>query len=167
MASIDELKKKLNLPPVSQIGVVVREVDKAVNYYSSLFGIGPFTVYDWSPDKSWFMEELSPLSLRIGKAQWGDIELELIQPLEGKSHHREFLETFGEGLHHLGFNVPNYDEVFQYFLQEGFKPFMRAESYVETYKGHLKACYFDTRKIGGILFEILWKSWLMTGKAPK
>ena len=38
---------------------------------------------------------------------------------------------------------------------------MRAESYVAAYKGHLKACYFDTRRIGGIIFEIMWKSWLM------
>jgi methylmalonyl-CoA/ethylmalonyl-CoA epimerase len=97
----------------------------------------------------------------MGKAMWSGIELELIQPLEGGSDHKDFLETRGEGLHHLGFSVPNYDEVFAGFLSLGFKPLMRAESYVETYKGHLKACSFDTRKIGGILFEIFWKSWLV------
>jgi 4-hydroxyphenylpyruvate dioxygenase-like putative hemolysin len=97
----------------------------------------------------------------MGKAMWGNVELELIQPLEGESLHTDFLETYGEGLHHLGFNVVNYDVVFERFLQEGFKPLMRAESYVAAYKGHLKACYFDTRRIGGIIFEIIWKSWLM------
>jgi len=161
MSGIDELKAKLSLPPVSQVGLVVREMEKAVSYFSSVFGIGPFTVYDWTPDKHWVMEEPSYLKLRMGKTMWGDIELELIQPLEGKSLHTDFLQTCGEGLHHLGFNVPNYDEVFECFLQEGFKPLMRAESYVATYRGDLKACYFDTRQIGGIIFEIIWKSWLM------
>jgi 4-hydroxyphenylpyruvate dioxygenase-like putative hemolysin len=161
MSGINELTAKLSLPPVSQIGVVVREVEKAVSYFSSVFGICPFTVYEWAPDKHWVMEEPSYLKLRMGKAMWGNIELELIQPLEGKSLHIDFLETYGEGLHHLGFNVPNYDEVFERFLCEGFKPLMRAESYVATYDGHLKACYFDTRQIGGIIFEIIWKSWLM------
>ena len=43
MAGIDELKIKLGLPPVSQIGVVVRDVNRAADYFSSVFGIGPFT----------------------------------------------------------------------------------------------------------------------------
>lgn len=161
MTGVDEVKTKLELPPVSQIGVVVRDMDKAVEYYSSIFGIGPFTVYEFVPEKHWFMEEPSYLRLLMGKAMWGDIELELLQPLEGESLHKDFLETHGEGLQHLGFNIPSYDEMFDKFRKAGFKPLMRAETYVETYKGYLKACYFDTRSIGGIIFEIIWKSWLM------
>jgi methylmalonyl-CoA/ethylmalonyl-CoA epimerase len=161
MTDADKLKVKLGLPPVNQIGVVVKDMNKAIEYYSSLFGIGTFTVYEFVPEKHWFMEEASYLKILMGKAQWGDIEWELLQPIEGKSLHKEFLETNGEGLHHLGFNIRNYDEMFDKFLEAGFKPVMRAESYVETYKGFLKACYFDTRRVGGVLFEIIWKSWLM------
>ena len=164
MTKIEELKKKLGLPPVSQIGVVVRNMDKAVEYYSKLLGIGPFTVYEFVPQNHWFMEEPSYLKFRMGKAMLGDIELELIQPVKGKSFHREFLKTHGEGVQHLGFNVPNYDEMFEKFKAAGFKPAMRAETYVETYKGYLRACYFDTRRIGGIMFEIIWKSWLMENR---
>jgi len=160
MAGIDDLKTKLGLPPVSQIGVVVRDVRKTADTYSSLFGIGPFTVYEFVPDKYWYMEELTYSKVLMGKAMWGNIELELIAPLEGKSIHRDFLERHGEGLQHLGFNVPDFDGLFERFIQEGFKPLLRGESYVETYKGHLKACYFDTRRVGGIIFEIIWKSWL-------
>jgi len=162
MSGPGDLKARLRLPPVSQVGVVVKDMQKAVDYYFSIFGIGPFTVYEWSPDKHWVMEEPSPLKLRMGKAMWGDLELELIQVLEGKSLHTDFLETWGEGLHHLGFHVPNYDDLFQRFLHEGFRPLMRAESYVPAYHGHLKACYFDTREIGGVLFEIIWRSWVVT-----
>jgi hypothetical protein len=78
MSGIDELKTILSLPPVSQIGVVVREIERAVSYFSSIFGIGPFTVYDWTPDKHWVREEPSYLKLRMGKTMWGDVELELI-----------------------------------------------------------------------------------------
>lgn len=161
MSGIEDLKKKLTLPPISQIGVVVKNVEKTAAFYSSAFGIGPFTIYEWSPDRHWNDEKPSHLRLRMGKVMWDNVELELIEPLEGISDHRSFLETHGEGLHHLGFNVPNYEEVFEKFLREGFRPLMRAESYVESYNGRLKACCFDTRKVGGILFEIIWKSWLM------
>jgi len=161
MIGSNEMTIKLGLPPVSQIGVVVRDIDTAVNYYSSMFGLGPFTVYEFVPEKHWYMEEPSHLKLKMGKAMWGDIEWELLQPLEGKSIHKEFLESYGEGLQHLGFNVPNYDEMFAKFKKAGFTPLMRAETYVDTYKGYLRACYFDTRRVGGVIFEIIWKSWLM------
>ncbi|MGD0916676.1 MAG: VOC family protein [Thermodesulfobacteriota bacterium] len=161
MKDMEDLKIRLGLPPISQIGFVVKDIDQAVEYYSSIFGIGPFTVYEFVPEKHWFMEEPSYLKLMMGKAAWGDLELELIQPIEGKSFHKEFLETHGEGIQHLGFFVPNYDETFEKFKAARFKPVMRVETYIETYKGHLRACYFDTRRTGGVMFEIIWKSWLM------
>ena len=161
MEKSENLRTKLELPPVSQIGIVVRNVDKAVNFYSSFFGMGPFTVYEFVPENHWYMEESSYLKLKMGKTMSGEIEWEMIEPLEGRSLHQEFLENHGEGLQHLGFNVPDYDEMFEKMINAGFKPLMRAETYVETYKGNLKACYFDTREVAGIIFEIIWKSWLM------
>ena len=165
MTDIKELKTKLRLPPVSQIGVVVRDVDKAADYYSSLFGIGPFTIYEFAPEVHVFNGEQTYAKIKMGKAMWGNIELELIQPLEGKSPHMDFLQQRGEGVQHLGFNVPNFDELYENFIQEGFKPLLRSGSYVETYKGDLKVCYFDTDKVVGVLFEIIWKSWLLECQA--
>ena len=155
------LKTKLGLPPISQIGVVVRDMQKAVEYYSGHFGIGPFTVYDSVPDKYWFRGKPSHMKLRQGKAMLGGIELELIQPLEGESPFHEFLDAQGEGLHHLAFNTEDYDGMVRQFEAAGFTPLMRAEGYVETYKGTVKACHFDTRAVGGVIFEVLWKSWLL------
>ena len=160
MSSMNELRIKLKLPPPYQIGVVVEDMDKAVEYYSTIFGIGPFTVYEFMPEKQWFLEKPSSFKLKLGKAVWGDFELELLQPMEGESLHKDFLENYGEGMQHLGFLVPNYDEMFNKFKKAGFQPLTRAETYVETYKGYLKACYFDTRSVGGIIFEIIWKSWV-------
>jgi len=160
MTGSQQFLKKLDLPPPSQIGVVVRDVEKVVEYYGSAFGLYPFTVYEFVPDHHWYMEEPSHLKLRMGKAMWGHLELELLQPLEGKSLHQEFLRTHGEGLQHLGINVRNYDEVFESMKKAGFQPLMRAETFVETYQGYLRACYFDTRRVSGVIFEIIWKSWL-------
>jgi len=160
MTGADELKAKLGLPPVSQIGVVVRDARKAADYYSSLLGIGPFRVYEFVPEKHWYKEGLTYSKVMMGIARWGNIDLELVQPMEGRSIHKDFLEEHGEGLQHLGFNVPNFDELYERFIQEGFKPLLRGESYIDMHKGHLKACYFDTQKIGGVIFEIIWKSWV-------
>ena len=163
---LQELKSKLKLPPVSQIGVIVKDMRATVEYYSRQFGIGPFNVYESSPDHYWFKNKPSYVKLRQGKAMLGDIELELIQPLEGESPYHEFLENEGEGLNHLGFNVPNYDEMYESFINAGIKQLMRVESYVKNYDGYIKACNFDTRQIGGVVIEIIWKSWLMSAEHP-
>jgi len=160
MDGINTLKAKLGLPPISQIGMVVKDVQKTANYYSSLLGVGPFTIYDFVPEMHVYNGEQTYAKVRMGKAMWNNMELELIQPLEGKSPHMDFLQQRGEGVQHFGFNVPNFDELYEKFTKEGFKPLLRSGGYVENYKGDLKVCYFDTDKAVGTLFEIIWKSWL-------
>ena len=160
MAEVNDLKVRLGLPPVSQIGVIVRDVYKVADYYTSLFGVGPFTIYDFSPDQHIYNGEPTIAKIRMGKAMWGNVELELLQPLEGRSPHMDFFRERGEGLHHLGFFVSNFDELCENFQREGFKPVLESSSYVEQYKGSMKVRYWDTDKIVGVLFEIIWKSWL-------
>jgi catechol 2,3-dioxygenase-like lactoylglutathione lyase family enzyme len=161
MDSAEALRTKLMLPPISQIGIVVRDMQKAVEYYQGVFGLGPWTVYESTPDKYWFKGDPSHMRLRQGKAMLGGIEIELVQPLEGESTFHEFLRQRGEGLHHLAFNVEDYEATVRRFEEAGFKPLLQAEAYVATYEGTVKACHFDTRAVGGVIFEIVWKSWLL------
>ena len=161
MDTTENLVERLKLPPVSQIGVCVHNVDRAAEFYSKHFGIGPFNIYEFEAEKYWYKEQPQRLRARQGKAMLGTIELELVQPLIGDSCFGEFLKAHGEGMQHLGFNVPNYDEVFARLVESGFQPLLRVESYVPAYKGFLKASCFDTDKVGGVVFELLYKSWLM------
>jgi len=110
---MNELKAKLGLPPISQIGVVVKDVQKAADSYSSLLGIGPFTIYDFVPEMHVFNGEQTYAKVKMGKAMWNNMELELIQPMEGKSPHMDFLHQRGEGVQHFGFNVPNFDDLYE------------------------------------------------------
>jgi len=159
MTTGEQLKKGLGLPPVSQLCIVVKDVEKACQHFESTLGVGPFHIYEFSPDKSWYREKLTPVKLRIAKAQWNNLELEVTTLLEGKCPYLEFTKRCGEGIQHFGFDVPDYDQAYKKFAEAGFKPIWRVESYYPAYKGQLKACCFDTDKVGGIVFEILWRSW--------
>jgi catechol 2,3-dioxygenase-like lactoylglutathione lyase family enzyme len=151
---LKELKEKLGLPPISQICVVVKDAHRVVEHYSNIFGLGPWTVYEFAPEKHWVNEKPTSTKFLMAKAMLGDTEVCFMQPLEGESIHKEFLNVHGEGIFNLVFDVPNYDEVFEKFVKSGFRPLARAESYVETYKKNLRACYFDTKGVGGLLVEI-------------
>jgi hypothetical protein len=158
--SLDEIRIEIELPPIGQIGIVVKDVDKMVKEYSALFNLGPWTVQEFIPEKIWFRGKPAYLKLLMAKAMWNGMELVLQQPLESSfSFYDDFLSTQGEGVLNFAFNVPDFEETFDKFLKAGFEPLMVCDTYVEMYKGYLKACYFDTRSIYGILIEIRWGSW--------
>jgi len=161
MSSLKEIRDKIELPAISQICLCVRDANEMAKQYSSKFGLGPWTTYEFIPDKLWYGEKPSYLKLLLAKAMWGDVELVLQQPLEASfTFYSDFLSEQGEGVLNFAFNIENYDETFKKFVKAGFEPLMRCDSYIETYNGYLKACYFDTRSMCGILMEICERSWL-------
>ena len=97
----DRTEEPILLPPVNQIGIVVRDAEKVSRYYSSIFGIGPFTTYDMNLTRATLNGKPAPTSLRMVIARMGPVEIELIQVLDGGDFYTGFLDTHGEGLHHL------------------------------------------------------------------
>jgi len=161
MKDTEEFTAKMNLPPVTQIAIVVRDMEQSLEYYSKTFGLGPFEPsYEFAPDKSWYMGTEAPLRLLVSRTPWGTMEFEVLQPLGGPSIHQDFLDTHGEGLHHLGIEVEDYDGIVSNMDRAGFKPIQALETYLPKRDCWAKAAYFDTHKIGGIILEIMWRPWL-------
>jgi hypothetical protein len=52
----------------------------------------------------------TPFALRIAFGALGGVLLELLEPLDDRSPHAEFLSEHGEGLHHLAYLVADFDE---------------------------------------------------------
>jgi len=144
-------KSSISLPPVEQIGFVVKDIDKATEYYSSTFGWGPFQVFEHEMKGVIFRGEPSDCRLKIAFAHSGSIEIELIQVLEGETPHTEFLREKGEGMHHLRFNVDNIDDMLAAFAKEGIEPVWH-QSLPEF---GVSFAYLDTNKIGGMMIELI------------
>jgi methylmalonyl-CoA/ethylmalonyl-CoA epimerase len=104
----------LELKRPVQIGIVVKDLDRATRLLTELFGIGPFRFTEWPkrPDSKYFFRgKEEQIKIRQAFTQVGPLELELIQPLEGeKNAYYEFLEHKGGGIHHILFEVENIDE---------------------------------------------------------
>ena len=139
------MEKKLQLEKVDQIGIVVKDIDKVIESWSSLFGIGPWTFMDFGGTDA----EGRPWKVRLAFANLGRLQLELIQPVEGRMFHSEFLDTHGEGLHHLGFFVDDLDGEVANLLARGAKVLS---------EGPGSYAYLDTGGPGGVIFELIKKS---------
>ena len=103
------MPEKSNSNPFSvlhHLSIVVADIEKATRYYEGI-GIGPFVEY---PPMSEYVkidvpDEEGFYNLTIRCAQIGPVQLQLIQPGEGKSLYKDHLERKGEGVYHLGFVV--------------------------------------------------------------
>ena len=146
--SADEVMQQLQLPGVGQIGVVVKDIDRAIAFYQSNFGLGPFDVMEIGAPNVWDRGEEKPIKARLAFADLGGVQLELIQILEGDSFHLEFLREHGEGIHHLGFIVKDFKAKLEQAKAMGFEVLQTGPL------GRFYA-YLDTRQPGGIIFELI------------
>ncbi|MFZ0759963.1 MAG: VOC family protein [Candidatus Sulfotelmatobacter sp.] len=112
----------LQLKRLVQIGIVVADRDRTAQLLTSLFGVGPFQLMEW-PDrvesKYYYRGVEEHIRIRQAFVQLGDVEVELIQPVEGSSAYRDFLDQTGGGIHHILFEVSNIDPVLRELAKSG------------------------------------------------
>ena len=144
----DDVKQQLKLPEVSQIGVVVEDLDRAVAFYQSVFGMGPFRIQEAEAPNVWDRGKEKRIKARLGFTNLGQVEIEFIHILEGDSFHLEFLREHGEGLHHLGFKVKDFQAKLELAKAMGFEVLQTGPL------GRFYA-YLDTRRCGGIIVELI------------
>ncbi len=95
-----------------QVGVAVSNVDSALAIYRDILGarVTLYKVVGTTKDYTFTQFTL------------GGQRIELIEPIEGKqSFLTNFLETRGEGLHHLTFQVTNIKEATEQFKSKGLR----------------------------------------------
>jgi 4-hydroxyphenylpyruvate dioxygenase-like putative hemolysin len=147
MASAEKIKIK----QVLQVGIVVKDLQKAMERYWDIFGIGPWRIYTFQPpllSKTTVRGKPVPYTMKLALTQIGNIQWELIQPLTGPSIYKEFLEQKGEGLHHVACDVEDYDQTVAALKKHGIGILMGGSTKVDTY------AYMDTEKDLGTIIEI-------------
>ncbi len=141
------------------VAVVVRDMDKAVEYYQSL-GIVTFQP-EFMLDSSTYMDYKvygkTPNSIdktRMRLIQMGSFILELVQPVEGETIYKEFLKSKGEGFHHIAFTVDDLEGETAKLAKKGIPVITR------VYRDSTGAgfAYFDIGKVGNVIIELIqWR----------
>ena len=90
---------------ITQCGYVVPDLDGAMDYWANSLGIGPWFEIDTSVFEDMVHRgEPTPMRVRIALANSGDLQIELIQPLDTlPSPYNDFLQASGgkAGLQHV------------------------------------------------------------------
>ena len=143
-------ESQFTLAPVYQLGYVVNDIEKACKYYESIFGTGPFSdVIDVNMDGAILRGKPVDTTIKVAFVESGDIQIELIQPVEGKNLYTEFLETRGEGIHHLGYQVEDMAAMKAVFADKVGEPIFHRDM------GIMEFAYYDTSEVGGLMIEFL------------
>jgi methylmalonyl-CoA/ethylmalonyl-CoA epimerase len=143
---------------IRQIGIVVKDAEKTAQNYWELLGIGPWMLVDFKPphvrDVSLHGISMSPdvdFNVRAALADFGDMQIELLEPVSGPSTYREFLETHGQGIHHVSFGEsPDHDEVVSILKGHGIDIEMDG-----VLGNAIRFTYMATQNELGTIFEVI------------
>jgi methylmalonyl-CoA/ethylmalonyl-CoA epimerase len=144
----------VKLPSPDQIGIVVKDTDRAIEFFSSAFGWGPFKIHVVDDDGFTFHGEKGRARLKLAMAQIGRLEIELIEVLEGETVHSEFLREKGEGIHHIRFRVHDIDAEISRLEKYGLE-----SVYYHMVPGRtgydVAFAYMSTENTSGVMIELL------------
>jgi catechol 2,3-dioxygenase-like lactoylglutathione lyase family enzyme len=149
---------KMNYEPligskvITQVAIVVRDIDKARNAWAHLLGVDVPEVSIAESNSSrptLYKGNRSDAKAKLAFISMENIQIEIIQPLGGKSTWQEFLDNHGEGLHHIAFLVKDIDGMEKKFESMGNSTVQRGGWDGGAYS------YIDGSKNLGCILELL------------
>lgn len=82
------------LQQIDHLGIAVRSIESAIPFYEKALGL-----------KCEKIEEVESQKVRTAFFELGGVHLELLEPTSPESTIAKFIETQGEGLHHIAFRT--------------------------------------------------------------
>jgi methylmalonyl-CoA/ethylmalonyl-CoA epimerase len=141
--------------PVGQVGIIVRDLEQALERYSALWGLGPWACFLYGPatvPTLTYRGEPGRYSMRIALAGQNP-QVELLESLEGPSIYEEWLESRPEGLHHVGVYVESLERAVDSMTAAGYDLIQSGYGY--GLDGDGGYAYFDTERDFGVIVEAL------------
>ena len=150
-----QMSEKSPFAKLAHIAVVVRDIERAVKFYTST-GIGPFVTppkivhdNDGYVKRTLHGRPANFISLKVREVCIGPVVLQLVEHMKGDCVEKEFLDKRGEGVQHLGFVVDDIDKAEEKAVKLGLTVIQsgrRADA-----SGN---AFFDTEALAGVVLEI-------------
>lgn len=136
---------------VTQIAVVVKDIDKAIEAYSRIFNLPKPSVMitDAENARGVYRGKPTQAQAKLAFFNLGQVSLELIEPLGGESVWQEVLDAKGEGVHHIAFQIKGTDQVTEFLAENGIPVIQQGH-----YTGGMYT-YVDSEPVLSVMLELL------------
>jgi methylmalonyl-CoA/ethylmalonyl-CoA epimerase len=84
----------MNISHIEHLGIAVKNIEEAIPYYEKVLGL-----------KCYNIEEVADQRVRTAFFKVGNTKIELLEPTSDESTIAKFIESRGEGIHHIAFAV--------------------------------------------------------------
>ncbi len=139
--------------PVTQICWVTGDIEATERLLSDQFGVRAWTRIpdvEFGPETTTLRGAPVRFTAHISLGYAGDLQLELIQPVDGPTIHAEFLAQRGPGLHHVCFEVDDVDTACAAAEAAGLPVLMRGS----MMDGEIEFAYVDGSSGGAPYVEL-------------
>ena len=144
----NQMDQRYGLGAIDQISFAVRDVNEAVTRYTAMFG-GPFTVIDVPDLEVVCRGRPSSTTLRLAFGRTAGIEVELVEVVSGDWPTLAWLDTHGEGLHHLRYPVADVAQVRSEMEADGFPVTLEGSG------GEVAFAYLESPLLNGMTVELI------------
>ena len=140
------------------VGIPVRDLDQSLKDYQAL-GVASFQgefLIDSSKAEEYLVYGKTPeptVKTRGVMGKVGPLGLELLQPVEGQTVHKELLDSTGEGVGHIAYLVDDLEAETAKLAEKGFPVILSIKPAGEKTRS---AVYIDTRKkFSNLIVELI------------
>lgn len=91
----------MNISHIEHLGIAVRSIEASLPYYEEVLGMKCYAIEEVADQK------VKTAFFRVGTS---NTKIELLEPTCPESTIAKFIETRGEGIHHIAFAVPDTEE---------------------------------------------------------
>ena len=138
----------LNSLKVEQLGFVYKDVEKQAKIFEETFNMPKFAILPETTQVVKYRGKDSKVNTKIAISRQFNIQIELIQLIEGESVFKEFLDQGKEGIHHISLFIEDIDSYIEYFENRGIEMVYSGSIGKRVY------VYFDTVDILGMFLEV-------------
>ena len=137
---------------VVQVGIIVRDIKAKTRAWSEILGLPLPEISitdDWDKTQAEYKGEPTRARARLAFFKMGNLDIELIEPVDGPSTWKDQLDQHGSSLHHIAFKIKGMQDKTAYLDARGIPLVQRGE-----YVGGRYA-YFDGIAQLGTILELL------------
>ncbi len=130
----------MELKRVDHVGIAVKNLDEAVNFYETAIGL-----------KAVGFETVAEQKVKVAFLPCGDSELELLESTEPDGPIAKFIEKNGPGIQHIAIRVDDIDKALEELKEKGVRLIDQTPRYGA---GGARIAFVHPKATGGVLLEL-------------